>query len=109
MSSPAWPKLRDHFVVEVEALKEAGIVIGTSEDTITPAQKRALTLCGLPIPTTVEEQMRTYLAFRAVATYVTTKLQELEFNRGEYLRGVQQLREEEGLPASEPQSTLKSS
>ena len=107
MRCDVWPKLRDHFVLEVEGFKAAGMIL--DPESLTPAQRRALTLTGQAAPKDDAERVRVYACFQSVANYMERKLYELEYNREQYQKGVQQLREEEGLPTAEPQTTLTSS
>ena len=106
MNTPVWPKLRDHFTVEIEGFRSAGLIL--DPENLTPAQRRALMLTGQAPPKNNEEAVRVYACFQSVVNYMDRKLKELDFNREQYQKGVRQLREEEGLPISEPQSTLTS-
>lgn len=87
MKSPWWPKLRDHLLFELEMMKEAGLLV--SEKVPGPVN-RALGICGLEPPRSQEEQLRCYLALRAVINYVASKLKELEKSNSAYLEGVKQ-------------------
>lgn len=97
-NSPEWPKLRDHLLLEVETMKEEGMLIGPVP---TKRQENILKLCGLHAPSNSDEEMRVYIAVRAVATYMTNKIKLLEANREVFKTGVRALREQENSPASE--------
>ena len=106
MGCDAWPKLRDHFVVELEGFKAAGMIL--DPENMTPAQRRALMLTGQAPPKNDAERVRVYACFQSVVNYMDRKLKELEYNREQYAKGVRQLREEGSLPDSQPQTTLTS-
>lgn len=106
MKCPAWPKLRDHFTVEIEGFKNAGMIMDT--ENLTPGQRRAMMLTGQAAPTTDTERVRVYACFQSVVNYMERKMMELEHNQAEYQKGVQQLREEGELPGVQPQTTLTS-
>lgn len=74
----------DDLKTELEALKDAGLVVGAEKTESNTAHSKLLALTGMSRPHNQEEQLRLYLAFRAVVCFVTRKLDQLQAESSAY-------------------------
>ena len=102
MSMPWWPDIEARFESEAELLRESAFSISS---TPTQDQINLLRACGMEPPKNSEEQQQVFIAFRAVANYVTHKMKTLVANREIYRQGVAVLKQQEA--EMQPQETLK--
>ena len=103
MDHPGWPLLEEMLFRDAGELLGMSLVVKTD---CGPGVQSALGKLGLDIPQTQEEQLRTYMAMRAVIGYVTGKKQQLD-----KLKSLQQERVRTGIEQGhikpEPQTTLR--
>lgn len=102
-SHPHWPKMEALLFQEIPALMNNSLVVSKGGSARGHA---ALTACGLDAPETHEEQLRVYLALRAVLVYLTKKKELIEAKKKEHATNVQR-GIADGTLSREPQATLK--
>lgn len=104
MSEPYWPKLREFLMNEIGIMRDVGMSVRSKPN---PAQHAVLTACNLEPPENREERMEVYDALCAVVSFMTKKMNTLEFRRTRYLEQIQLVRSIEPEPKLE--TTLKGS
>ncbi len=103
MNHPAWPLLEEMLFRDASELLGMSLAVQTNSSA---GVQSALKKIGLDIPQNQEEQLRTYLALRAVVGYVTEKKKQLD-----KLKTIQQERVRAGIEQGhikpEAQTTLR--
>lgn len=103
LDHPGWKHLEEMLFRDAQDILGMSMVVQTNASA---GVQSALKQIGLDIPQTQEEQVRTYLALRAVVGYVTEKKKQLD-----RLKTLQQERVRTGIEQGhikpEPQTTLR--
>lgn len=103
MKHPGWPIVEEMLFRDIQELLGLSLVVRTE---CSAAVQSVLTKLGLDVPTTQEEQLRVYLAMRAVIVYMTEKKKQIDT-----LKELQAIRTREGIEKGhltpEPQTTLR--
>lgn len=103
LEHPGWPMLEEMLFRDAQDMLGMSLVVQTNASA---GVQSALKKIGLDIPQNQEEQVRTYLALRAVMGYVTEKKRQLD-----KLKMLQQERVragiEQGHITPEAQTTLR--
>lgn len=103
LEHPGWKWLEEMLFRDAQDMLNMSLVVQTNASA---GVQSALKQIGLDIPQTQEEQVRTYLALRAVVGYVTEKKKQLD-----KLKTLQQERVRTGIEQGhikpEPQTTLR--
>lgn len=103
MKQPGWPIVEEMLFRDIQELLGLSLVVRTE---CSAAVQSVLTKLGLDVPTTQEEQLRVYLAMRAVIVYMTEKKKQIDT-----LKELQAIRTREGIEKGhltpEPQTTLR--
>lgn len=103
MTHPDWPKMEALLFGDAQQLLGMSLVVRTE---CSAGVQSALKKCGLDVPQNQEEQLRTYLALRAVVGYLTEKKKQLDKMRQMYKDNVRQ-GVANGHLTPEPQTTLR--
>lgn len=103
LKHPGWPIIEEMLFRDIRELLDLSLVVRAE---CSAGVQSALTTLGLDVPTTQEEQLRVYLAMRAVIGYMTEKKKQIEV-----LKQLQEERTREGIEKGhltpEPQTTLR--
>ncbi len=103
LDHPGWPMLEEMLFRDAQDMLNLSLVVQTNASA---GVHSALKQIGLDIPQNQEEQVRTYLALRAVVGYVTEKKRQLD-----KLKMLQQERVRAGIEQGhikpEAQTTLR--
>jgi hypothetical protein len=103
LKHPGWPIIEEMLFRDIRELLDLSLVIRSE---CSAGVQSALTKLGLDVPTNQEEQLRVYLAMRAVIVYMTEKKKQVDA-----LRQLQEERTREGIEKGhltpEAQTTLR--
>jgi len=103
LKHPGWPIMEDMIFRDIQDMIGLSLVVRTE---CSAGVQSALTTLGLDVPTNQEEQLRVYLAMRAVIVYMTEKKKQVDV-----LRQLQDERTREGMEkghlSPEAQTTLR--
>ncbi len=103
LKHPGWPILEEMLFRDIQELLGLSLVVRRE---CSAGVQAALTKLGLDVPTNQEEELRVYLAMRAVIVYMTEKKKQVDV-----LRQLQEKTTREGIEKGhltpEPQTTLR--
>ena len=103
LKHPGWPILEEMLFRDIQELLGLSLVVRRE---CSAGVQSALTKLGLDVPTNQEEELRVYLAMRAVIVYMTEKKKQVDV-----LRQLQDERTREGIEKGhltpEAQTTLR--
>jgi hypothetical protein len=103
LKHPGWPIIEEMLFRDIEDILGLSLVVRRE---CSATVQSALTKLGLDVPTNQEEELRVYLAMRAVIVYMTEKKKQVDV-----LRQLQETTTREGIEKGhltpEPQTTLR--
>ena len=106
-SHPHWPQMEALLFQEVPTLLNDSLAVSAGMDSKAAGRIRGtLQACGLSLPKTHEEELRVYIALRAVLGYLTKKKEQIEMLKKAHTTNVQRGLED-GTLSRESQTTLR--